>query len=529
MAVSNPVIRRYTPPTCTLEILAQNSSLSRWTSKSVLKQIHFELRLDDPRMPEEHRNIIRGNGEQLEALCMAVTKYVQEFLQTSSDNFWETFSADKESQKQNQPTPSEDAEDINQSSPKNQVVNFASTQTFSNQIHLQPNGHLTHKLFLGPLAKGASAPVIQLNFLQLFDLANALDEYSTDVMVLPKLGKKTSVLGLPSWAPAAAIVVVALGLTPFTVQYVRDRQQQQIAETNSTPTEAITPESNPLAQISPTPNPGLIPPDNLPSIPSLSSVPGANTTAVPGNPQQSPQTSPGVTPAPTNSSPIASLPSPGVTPQAKQGASQQSVLSQLSQPEISIQSNSGQNSSTSTAKPTATPSTAASLPSTLPSIGSTPLIAKPKETIGRISTPSLPPLNTTELPKSPTTESSVSNDTDALVSKLRRSKDKQNNVATSSGTLFDTTQVAEARDYLKKRWQPPDSLKQALQYSLTVGADGKIKSIFPLNKAARDYIDRSGLPLIDEPFVSANKQAQTIRIRAVLSPDGKVQALPEKE
>ncbi len=512
MAVSNPVIRRYTPPTCTLEILAQNSSLSRWTNKSILKDIYFELRLDDPRTPEDKRSVIRGDGNQLEALCAAVTKYVQELLQTSPDNFWATFSGEQQQQEiTDESAESDHGDDTNQSPTKTQVINFANHHPQGNQIYLQPNGHLTHKLFLGSLAQGASTPTVQLSVLQLFDLANALDEYSTDVLVLPQLEKKKSFLGLPSWAPAAAIIVASLGLTPFTVQYVRDRQQQQqTAQTTNAETEAIAPEPNSFGQISPTPNPGLVPPDQLsPISPLTSASPGANPTI--------PIIPPGA--------PTANLPSPGsAKPQTQNPQPSQPGQSQS---QISIQPNSPANSPASVAKSTAIPSPGSS--SSTSSTQSNALTANPQETTARISTPPIPPPNATQLPESPTTSSSASNNADALVSKLRSSGEKQNNVATAGDTLFDTAQVAEARDYLEKRWQPPTALKQSLQYSLTVGADGKIQSIFPLNKPARDYVDRSGLPLIGESFVSPNKQAQTIRIRAVLSPDGKVQTLPEKE
>lgn len=88
MALSNSVIRRYTPPTCTLEVLAKNLPLSRWMGKSVLKQIRFELCFDDPRQAETPKQIIRGDREQLEALCTTVTNYVQECLQQSPENFW---------------------------------------------------------------------------------------------------------------------------------------------------------------------------------------------------------------------------------------------------------------------------------------------------------------------------------------------------------------------------------------------------------------------------------------------------------
>jgi hypothetical protein len=110
---------------------------------------------------------------------------------------------------------------------------------------------------------------------------------------------------------------------------------------------------------------------------------------------------------------------------------------------------------------------------------------------------------------------------------LRQGRDTPSEVAT--GTLFDTPQVAEARDFLKKRWQPPTELKQTLEYSLLIGVDGKVERILPLGKAARDYVDTTGMPGIGQPFVSPNRNGQNVRIRAVFSPDGKVQTFPESQ
>ncbi|MHC5833607.1 MAG: DUF4335 domain-containing protein, partial [Nostoc sp.] len=61
------------------------------------------------------------------------------------------------------------------------TLNSFSTQITGANIYLEPSSYLTHNLFLGSLANHASGPVIQLSLLQLFDLASALDEYSTDV------------------------------------------------------------------------------------------------------------------------------------------------------------------------------------------------------------------------------------------------------------------------------------------------------------------------------------------------------------
>lgn len=65
----------------------------------MLKQLNFELRFDDPRLPEERRISIKGDRDQLEALYSAVTNYVQEFLQKSPESFWGNFSEPKDSTK----------------------------------------------------------------------------------------------------------------------------------------------------------------------------------------------------------------------------------------------------------------------------------------------------------------------------------------------------------------------------------------------------------------------------------------------
>ncbi|MHC5831317.1 MAG: DUF4335 domain-containing protein, partial [Nostoc sp.] len=82
-------------------------------------------------------------------------------------------------------------------------------------------------LFLGSLANHASGPVIQLSLLQLFDLASALDEYSTDVMALPTLNSTTSTLRFPTWAPVAAVLVLGVGLLPVTWQYANNMREKQ--------------------------------------------------------------------------------------------------------------------------------------------------------------------------------------------------------------------------------------------------------------------------------------------------------------
>jgi hypothetical protein len=90
-----------------------------------------------------------------------------------------------------------------------------------------------------------------------------------------------------------------------------------------------------------------------------------------------------------------------------------------------------------------------------------------------------------------------------------------------------TPQINEVREYFQQRWKPPSGLTEPLEYSLVLDVDGSVQRIEPLGKAARNYVDRSGMPLIGEPFVSANPQGETPRVRVILGADGKVQSFLE--
>ncbi|MDJ0677838.1 MAG: DUF4335 domain-containing protein [Calothrix sp. MO_167.B42] len=535
MALSNSVIRRYTPPTCTLEVLAQNSPLSRWMGKSVLKHISFELCFDDPRQAETAKQVIRGDREQLEVLCTTVTNYVQECLQKSPENFWVNACGEKD----NSLEVSEGSEytDIQQASPPNNTFTSLKTQAKTANIHLKPGDNLTHNLFLGNLANQGTNPVINLSVLQLFDLANALDEYSSDVMALPNLHqeKPKPVLNLIKWAPVAAVMAIAVGLAPLTLQYARNQQKTQTAEKPATnPEEKTALSTVPSINFSASPNPGLTPSDNLilPGVKSTSSPapnPATPNTSLPAVPSSTGAVK--VPTAPQASVSTANLPNRGqvVIPTPKDNnkiANKPGSIAAIPSNRLSVPAQ--PNIAKSRAKP---PSQSASPNFNITNnkplndiLASNPNSQLKKPVIPPTTIGSPPSISSAAKPPAITNQ----NNSNSVVARLRQSRNKPpEKVAT--GTLFDTAQVAEARNYFKKHWQPPSSLKTALEYSLMVAADGKIERIEPLNKAARDYVDRSGMPLIGEDFISPNKNGKSIRIRTVLRPDGSVQTLPENE
>ncbi|MBW4431018.1 MAG: DUF4335 domain-containing protein [Pelatocladus maniniholoensis HA4357-MV3] len=539
MPLTNSVIRRYTPPTCTLEVLAQSSSLSRWVGKSVLKDLRFELSIDDPRLSEEQKIVIRGDRDQLEALCAAVTNYVQEFLQISPETFWANFSDLENSTKTSDPDQLESQEQL-QPSVSTQTLNSFNNQLPETEIHIKPNSRLTHNLFLGSLGYQASQPVVQLNLLQLFDLATALDQYSDDLLALPSLYQNRSRFAIPGWVPAVAVLVLAIGLVPFTYQYAIQTKQKP-----STTKEKLALEPSPPSDLA-TPLPALTPTDQLPALPFGSnnlSVPGSGT--LPPN-QTSPQTqgfpnAPLIANAPSQGgSPSASTTSPTATfvpPSPGKNVFTAPLTSTNSQRQVLIQPKPSQNNSTAVTQkngvvaqngeislnsPTTPTSLPSNLPSTLPS--TLPTVPPPIATAPNSR-------GSTQQSQSSTTTSSIeAEDTSKLIERLRQDRNS-NKVATgnSNAVLDATTQLSEAKQFLTKRWQPPSGLNQTLEYSLMVGVDGTIERILPLGKASRIYIDRTGMPLIGERFISPNRNGQSVIIRAVYSPDGKVQTFAEKD
>ncbi|MBD2563595.1 MULTISPECIES: DUF4335 domain-containing protein [Nostoc] len=556
MPLSNSVIRCYTPPTCTLEVFAQSSPLSRWMGKTVLKHLSFELRFDDPRLPEEHRVPIRGDRDQLEALCDAVTNYVQEFLQQPPESFWVSFSGTQQS------STALDEPELKSST---KTLNSFNTQISGANIHLEPSSYLTHNLFLGSLANHSSGPVIQLSLLQLFDLASALDEYSTDVMALPALNSRSSTLRFPAWTPIAAVLVLGVGFLPVTWQYANNirEKQQQTAKTADPAALKTALEPSPSLNF-PTPEPGLTTPsDNL-----LGSTPPLSTSSLPQAPLTAPSSSFSTPPPlfPNNALTIpqgttSTLPTNRAMPSlqdatrtasfsTRRSANANAPSSKTPGQEIAILPNLGQNPTGASPQAGTLPqlrnlpprlsANTSSLPTNIspvpPSIGTIPnnsasnIPTQPsplnsqqlEERINSLQPPSPGDKPASQLPSSRTA------DNNPFIDQLGDGRKTPTSTEVATGTLFDTPQIAEAREYLKKRWQPPTGLGQTLEYSLIVSVDGTVERIFPLNKAAREFVDTAGMPEVGQPFVSANTRGQNVRIRVVLSPDGKVQTFPDE-
>lgn len=532
MPLSNSLLRRYTPPTCTLEIASLSSPMSRWMGRSVIKQLRFDLRFDDPRLPEEQRVNIHGDRDQLETLSEVVTAYVQDLLNSSPDRFntvfsgGTTLSSDSVVPSTSQsvdlsvndsPTLLEEPSSLDASSAGVDVQETASADLTPThrRIFLQPGKGLTHDLFLGSLATEETGPVVHLGVLQLFDLATALDEYATDVVALP-IAPTRSAPAVPAWAGIAAVLVLGVGLTTMVQILNRPNSRQQTATTTVIPgsssNNSIALQPSPIPPLSslqtlpPVPPPGSttipVAPNSIPPI----SVPGTNP-AVPGEPRVNvPQSIP-IKPLPRQTQQqIVINPSPRQNSASIPRDAAKTSAARSRQPTISISPNSSATAPTVIVRSSSprinprNPDLEAAL--SLPNRAATPPL------VGSNNSPAQPSSNSVNATRSPSAPTS---------NQPRR---------TASNTI---PQVQQARAYFSRRWQPPASLKETLEYSLVLDVDGTIQRIEPLGQAARTYIDETGMPLIGESFVSPNTTGQTPRIRVVLAPSGKVQTFLEED
>lgn len=431
----------------------------------MLKHLRFQLSLDDPKLPQEEWLTLRGDCVQLEALHDAVSTYVQHFLEQSHnletlhDRHWLDSVAS---------SSAEAIAVLPIAVPNKTLAAIPNSKT----IFLQPNGLLHHKLALGSLATSTTTPVVSLSMLQLFDLANALDDCASEMVVLPDLQRsRQSTLSSPRWGQLAATGLIVIGLSASVAK---------IIESSSKP-------ASPVASESASSNDQPIATQSLPPIASGQKLPpppplGSTVPASPGLP-----TFPLASPLPSSSSvvkpPVGAItlkPNPNTRSSRKDAGNQIAMVPQESGSSAPARSR------------------------------SQPVQPMPKPLALNREFANVPP---SEPASAPTARSSGSD---------------RGTQADQVGTAFDTIpQIAEARQYFQQRWHPPQGLTQTLEYTLLVSANGSIQRAVPLGQAAGDYVDRTGIPLAGEAFVSASSGGRNAKIRLVLSPDGSVKTFLE--
>jgi hypothetical protein len=479
------IIRRYTPPTCTLEIKAKHSPLSRWSNRPLYKDLNFELRFDDPRIIQDEQVKIMGDQTQLELLYEVVSKYVQKFIQPLRTFDYLLPLKNPHHQQQ-----------TNHITPENHKLETAETAETdnSNLIHLpstpylQSQSLIAHELYFGSLNTDSKHISIQLTALQLFDLATALENYQTDIKALPDLSAATKssrqqVFAL--WRNVAGIILT-VGLTTIGLRayYQQNTPSNQIAlkEENNQNTQPLAPDV--IAPLPPPPPPAT----NLPNFPPLKStekLPPPQGVPVP----KAPTDTTGLIPAPSGSSTKLTNPN-------------------LPAPPVNTQPN----------IPLAPPSTPPqiNIPLTTPS--------------GNPNLPKLPSLsNNQTVAKAPTEDSSTTRANSSISSANNNSGDQQRSSQNEQiqANSPNPQTLTEVKAYFQQQWQPPEQLTQAIQYRLLINQDGSMAQITPMGSLSGVYLDRTNMPLMGEKFVSPFTSAPQTTIRLVLLPDGKVDVFQE--
>lgn len=527
MLSSPSTIRRFTPPTCTLEIKAKRSPLDRWTKRDAIKNLRFQLSFDDPKVLKEQQMTITGDRQQLEQLYTAAIDYTQNFLNCSFQN--------------------------------NKIKPVASVS----EPHFQPQGLVRHQLFLGSLANKNSVNQIELSAVQLFDLVAALEEYHSQIAAVPELNtssqKKRTI---PVWGSIAALTLVAVGLTTGGIKLFQlssaKKDPVAIGRKSSPSTaipqlnEVVPPEASSTRKKS-SPQPQLTEP--LSSIDKLPPPPAVDL------PKPQPNIpDPAQYPLPEVAK-RSGFPVPTETPVNEDLSQTESTINVSPQPvEIPPQPVESPDSSDI--------SDIDAQIATLPSFNRSTPTLKPEDFIAEKINPSLDEelkaiANLQEQAKfAPDDIPEVENELDLdiqedsaenLANKARnlaksdaqeRSPDlpseigmtpnlkgeselnPEKAVALNSQTT-QNAQLQEVTTYFQQKWRPPAKLTQSLEYRLMLNSDGSIQRIIPLGKVSEIYLDRTNMPLRGEAFISPLPDGKKFTIRLLLSPGGEVAAFAE--
>ncbi|HHP7245170.1 MAG TPA: DUF4335 domain-containing protein [Elainellaceae cyanobacterium] len=496
--MSISILRRYTPSTCTLEIMAKESPLSRWTGRPTLQQVRFQLSFDGPHLPSDRHVAVRGDREQLDRLCDIVEEYVQDLLRQSPAQFDTLLSLTS-----TEPRAFSLAETHRS---QNGLLGDRSLNGVSQPagMALQPVGALKHTLSLGELTNSESGLSVTLSTLELFDLANALDEYQADTLSLPAFERARQHYFSNNWLRVAAVLLLTVGVTATVTQFLTNSPTTNLQTADSLDNSDEQFERDDIAR-------------------STSDDPASDDTL-----SESAEVNLGLEQTPSGeAAPFSDFAQPTRSP-SPNAAPPETRSSQQRQP-----ANGGQSPGRSQQPPNSVPSIPPQLTAIPPVERSDrPSSPSPSGEIASNDTASsaaesAPLPSSATMSRQPSAPGETSSSDPQPQSRISRSApDGLPNQATL-GDPNTIPQLEEIRDYFRDRWQPPESLTRNLEYRLMLNADGSIERVVPLGPTAEDYIDRTEMPLRDEPFVSRIQDGHMPQIRLILGADGDVQAFLE--
>lgn len=365
------------------------------------------------------------------------------------------------------------------------IAEIATPNKVNHQIpYLKPQGLVHHQLFFGSLTHDSNQPQIKLSTVQLFDLVSALEAFQEKIKAQPNISQTPFRLKiLPLWGGIAAVAIAAIALPTI----FKPQTQPEVASSNApTPSSTKIPE---LETVSP------------PSVQDLAQQPATTPQLI--DPLSSTTRLP-PPPAVDTPKPKPDIPNPEEYP-----------LSDVARQSGLDQSPKQDNPHNPSAK-----STEAGSKATQPEIV---IVESNPQQI----TTSQPKVNS---PNSSRIEKDVEDDIDSKLEISPNSTDKieQDRIAKNSFNSLDKkTPLEEVTAYFKSKWQPPEELKQGLEYRLLLDSNGAIKKVIPLGKASRLYFSQTSIPVNGEPLITPLTNTKPLKIRLFLNPDGRVQVFQE--
>lgn len=501
------ISRQYHPQSCSLEITAQTSPLSRWAKRPILKSVNFLLSFRGLSGQNHEPLEVRGNHEQLQLLSETVTHYVQNRLGQSLAT-----------------SPAHIA------GPEPEAETQSNT---ASQLSLYPRSLVTHDLVLGPLATNANHQTISLKASQLFDLVSALDDCTAELEVLPASAPSQRP-AIPVWASSAAVIVLILGVSTATLQLT----QQQPESKRDWVTASDKPDDN-----SPTKSADKA--EGIAAIPKDSTTETSQPTPIVPSPPSSiplPETSPstGIDPSNLESPAQRPQPSPSIIASAPRprpfSPPTPAKPKALNPPPISTQKKQLPNQSPPPQQEVlGDQKTNKRLRE---SVAVSPADSKSVRPQAKLSVP--PPASAPAPAAEPEPASTA--DTIAAGSDLhqadnlngnRRAPDRAlNRLGRQAPTNAEAAYIPPTsvpaqniRQYFKQRWQVPSGLTQPLRYQLTLNTNGSLKQVTPLDNIATQYLDKVPLPRVNQPFIAPLKPSQSLQVQLILKPDGTMQIL----
>ncbi len=529
MAVS--VLRRYTPPTCTLEIMAKRSPLSQWMNRTVLNNVRFRLAFDGPHLPAEQHVRVQGDRHQLEILCDVVDAYVQQMLTQSTAQFNSSvFQASPEpeddssvipihAKRRPSPLPHTQLEPGRSlvppevimephhpapSMPEASSVNQAGGLgiVIPSGLALLPGGLLTHRLWLGSLATDDSGTSKTLSTTELFDLANALDEYKGEHLAMPDLQEKGWFRSTPPWMKAVAVVVFAVGMTTAVTEMLQ-QSNSGIRDVESADTQQAQ-QQDERASIERLDNAELADPSQARSrADRVRQIPDGNGLALEAAPEGE---------------------NPGAAADADADANAEADTSPNG---TGNQTNA--DGAVAEGDRTIPPELAALPPVTERQRAPEESAEEGDEQAGMLDDEAIAPAPSAASPAVPSsTNQRSAADSQFSADIVPETASESERATAAPSTPTSLPQVNEIRAYFQQSWQPPEDLDRAVEYRLVLNSDGSLAQVDPLGSTARLYASQANMPAIGTPFVSPLEAEGVMpKVRLVLQPNGSVRAFLE--